>query len=457
MKLRDLANEITSVMTLLSKHQEPAALLATSLTDDHFADPRTREVYSLVLALARRRKKMPSYKLVRQDPRLSDEAKELLDDRSYPPCRSLGDAEQVIEVLEKLRQGRVILDMFDKTMEKMQADTADPEEAFSIIETGMLAARSFDTDECLKIAKNGNLDEAVEAMLSREKPNTIPTGFRDFDSEAGGLPRGGLTTIAASSGGGKSCMALQIAVNNFWEKNSVAIVTLEMGKDQMTGRLMSNQSGVSYKDINLSNLNDMQKQRIRKAKDRMLKHTDKTGARLDIFSMTDTTLSEIALQIRAFNYDLIIIDYINLLNKDDSSQKSEASILGEMARIAKVQASASNAAWVILAQLNEQGIVKYSRAIKEHSDYMLTWTYGDSERESHLIEIDQQKSRNSEAFKFNLRENFRVQRFEDAGGGDNNVDASIQKSKKKRKYEKHPTASPMPGMNLEEEGDSDEL
>ena len=454
MNSRDLPNEITAVMTLLSKHKEPASLVLTSLNAKHFDDARTKEIYSLVLSMAKRRKKMPGYKVLKQDPRLSAEAQELLNEKAYPPCRTLGDAEQVVSVLEKLRQARVILTMFDKTMGKMQEDAADPEEAFSIIEKGMLEARAFDADECLKIAKNGNLEEAVEILLNRDKPSTLPTGFKDFDSEAGGLPRKGLTTIAATSGGGKSCMALQIAINCFWQGYSVAIVTLEMSKEQMTGRLMSNQSGVSYRDINLAQLNDMQKNRIRKSRDAMMKQTEKVGTRLDIFSRTDTTISNISLELRAFDYDLIVIDYINLLNKDDSEQKNEAAALGEIARIAKVQAASSNAAWIILAQLNEQGIVKYSRAIKEHSDYMLTWSYGDAEKESHIIEVDQQKSRNSEAFKFNLRENFKVQRFENAGDSGVNKDVAIKKGSKKKKAV-HPTASPMPGMNFEEDDEDD--
>jgi predicted ATP-dependent serine protease len=189
----------------------------------------------------------------------------------------------------------------------------------------------------------------------------------------------------------------------------------------------------------------------------MQKHTDDTGTRLDIFPMTDTTISEIALQLRAFDYDLIIIDYINLLNKDDADNQNEAQALGEIARIAKVQAKTTNAAWIIIAQLNEQGIVKYSRAIKEHSDYMLTWTYGDAERESHIIEIDQQKSRNSEAFKFNLKENFKLQQFTDSGGGEGeNKDVAIKKGKKKKR-EKLATATPMPGMKFDEEDEDDDL
>ena len=467
MILRDLTNETMAIMTLADEtSHEARAFLAVNLKRDHFHDPRTAEIHRLIMAMAKRRKNLPSWKTLKAASQLSSEARELLDEDSYPPVKTEGDAEQILSVLEKLRQGRIIISMFNDTMEKMEPEDAEPQEAFAIIEKGLLDARAFSADDALRIGPNGNLEKALEDLLARRTPNTIPTGFRDFDDEAGGLPRGGLTTIAANSGGGKSCMALQICVNGFWEGYSSAIVTLEMNKDQMLGRLEANTANVNYRDINLQGnkirgqihlLSDMQMSKMRKAKDKMMKHTEATNTRLDIFPMTDTTISEIALQLRAFEYDIIVIDYINLLNKDDSDQKNEAQALGEIARIAKVQAASTNAAWIILAQLNEQGLVKYSRAIKEHSDYMLTWSYGDAEKESHVIEIDQQKSRNSEAFKFNLKENFKLQQFSNSGGGEGeNRDVVIEKGKKKKR-ERLATATPMPGMSFDEEDEDDDL
>jgi hypothetical protein len=111
-------------------------------------------------------------------------------------------------------------------------------------------------------------------------------------------------------------------------------------------------------------------------------------------------------------------------------------------------------AWVVLAQLNEQGDVKYSKAIREHSDYMLTWVYGDAEKESHLIEINIVKARHSKSFKFPLVENFRTQSFRNPGNPDNANDVAIKKGKKRKKFERHPTAKPMFG-NIGEDDDDD--
>jgi hypothetical protein len=197
----------------------------------------------------------------------------------------------------------------------------------------------------------------------------------------------------------------------------------------------------------------MQKKRAREMMDKWNADNEAAGRRLQIYHIPDTTMSSIAIQLRAFDYDLIVIDYINLLNKEDTDSHNEAAQLGEIARQAKIQAGQTNAAWVILAQLNEDGQVKYSRAIKEHSDYMLSWTYGEAERESHVVEIDQQKSRNSKGFEFCLKERFDYQRFENAGDASENRD--LRGVRKAKTQKKHPTAKPMPGLDFEEDDDDE--
>jgi replicative DNA helicase len=457
MNIQDLPNEVMAVMTLLGSSDKARGLLAATLRLEHFHDSRAKEIYTRIMAMAKRRKELPGWDTMQHDTLLTPEARQLLDSSSYPPAKTEGDAEQILEILEKMRQGRVILATYDAVMDVMKEETADPIDAFTLIEQGLREARTDQSDETLAIGMDGNFLPAVAALLNRKRPDTIPTGFHEFDNSAGGLPRGGLTTLAASSGGGKSCMAVQICVNAFNAGYSCAIVTLEMSKEQTTGRLSANLSGVDYKAINLAKLNDMQKTRISKATAAFQAKAETAPfPRIDVYHRTNISFSEIALEMRALKYDLIIVDYINLLNREEdaSTNSNDAAILGEISKSAKAQAGATKTAWVMLAQLNEQGDVKYSKAIKENSDYMLTWTYGDAEKESHLVEINIAKARHSQSFKFPLRENFKNQRFENAGGPDRNADVAVRKGRK-RKAERHPTAKPMPGMAWEDDNDDD--
>jgi hypothetical protein len=248
-------------------------------------------------------------------------------------------------------------------------------------------------------------------------------------------------------------MAQQICINAVNRGYSAAIVTLEMNAEQTTNRLMANIAQIKHDAFHLAKANSIQKKRAHAAMDKWNKENEAAGRRLQIYHKPDTTMSSIALQLRAFDYDIIVIDYINLLSRGDTDSNNDAAQLGEIARQAKVQAGQTNAAWVVCAQLNEQGAVKYSKAIKENSDYMLTWIYGDAERESHIIDIDQQKSRNSKGFKFSLKERFEHQAFENIGEASENRD--LRGVRKAKKQKKHPTAKPMPGLDFDEDDDDE--
>jgi hypothetical protein len=55
-----------------------------------------------------------------------------------------------------------------------------------------------------------------------------------------------------------------------------------------------------------------------------------------------------------------------------------------------------------------------------------------------------------------LRENFKNQQFNNAGGPDRNAEVAVGKGKK-RKLERHPIAKPMPGMGFDGDDDDEDL
>ncbi len=454
MKGTELPSEIIAVKTLCGGYRQAReTMLASGLTEAHFGDPRTKETFIVIMSMANKRKEMPSIRILSQADQLPENARELItdSDEAYPECKTAGDAEQIFSNLERHRQARVIQDTQDEVNQHMQSEDADPEQALTLMENGLLLARSGAIEEDLKIGVDGNFLAAVLASLNETKPAVVPTGFRDFDERAGGLPRGGVTTLAANSGGGKSTLALQICINAYNLGYSSCFASLEMQRDQMNERLQANLSGVAYTPIRLKKLDQSMRKRILRSTTEFQEEGEKGDKKLVIKHFTNATIGEIAVQLRAFNYDIIVIDYINLLNKEMLSGMNEAAALGEIARTAKVQAGATNTAWIIVAQLNEQGLVKYSRAIKENSDNMLTWIYGEAEKESHVVEITQQKARSNEEFSFNLREDFKVCRFENAGNASSNSDMGIRKAR--RKEQRHSTAKPMPGLEIIDEED----
>jgi archaellum biogenesis ATPase FlaH len=452
----DLDNEIKAIKTMCGTREKPRTLLIQKgLNIEHFDDPRTKELFKCIQAMARSLKEIPTYFALSTYPNLSPDARNLKSGNEdvHKPAKNVGDAELFFNELDRMRKARICSAATKEVQALLNPEDADPDAAAIVYEKALLQLRNIRNDTTIRVGTDSNLMEHVDKSLNRTSPNVIPTGFRDFDEEAGGLPRGGLTTLAASSGGGKSCLGLQVAINGVNIGYNAAVVTLEMNAEQTTNRLMANISSTNHDVFHLAKANSMQKQRSRKMMDEWNEANLAAGRRLQVYHIPDTTMSSIALQLRPFDFDIIVVDYINLLNKEDTDAANEAAQLGEIARQAKIQASQTNAAWIVLAQLNEQGIVKYSRAIKEHSDYMWSWTYGDAERQSHIIEIEQQKSRNSKGFQFCLKERFEYQRFENAGEAHENRD--LKGVRKAKTQKKHPTAKPMPGLDFDEDDDDE--
>ncbi len=453
----ELDNEIKTIKTLCGRLEKPrAVLIELGVGEEHFHDTRTKETYRCIQAMSREMKDTPTYYALSTAPQLSPEARELLTSRGevHKEAQNVADAELFFGVLDRARKARIITKVEKEVAAKLDPEDANPDDVIAVYERALLELRNVRNDTTIRIGTDSNIMEYVAKSLARTSPNTVPTGFRDFDAHAGGLPRGGLTTLAANSGGGKSCLALQLCINAVDLGHSAALVSLEMDAEQSTNRLMSNISQTNHEGFHLANANATQKKRAFEAMDKWNSANDAAGRRLQIYHKPDSTMTAIALQLRPFAFDVIVVDYINLLSRGDTDSNNDALQLAEIARQAKVQAGQTNAVWIVCAQLNEQGDVKYSKAIKENSDYMWSWTYGDAERESHIIDITQQKSRNSKGFKFSLKERFEHQSFEDVGDASENRD--LRGVRKAKKQKKHSTWKAMPGLGFDDEEDDDE-
>ena len=126
MKDIELPNEIMAILTLCGTHSNPRSFMADKLKASHFGDSRTREIYEVTMAMARKRQEMPTFHTLCHADQLSEEARELITESPYPETKTAGDAEQVFEVLERCRQARVILETYEEVMSQMSEDNADP-------------------------------------------------------------------------------------------------------------------------------------------------------------------------------------------------------------------------------------------------------------------------------------------------------------------------------------------
>ena len=126
---------------------------------------------------------------------------------------------------------------------------------------------------------------------------------------------------------------------------------------------------------------------------------------------------ELFSQAENLNHDVVIIDYINLMAPINPKDKLWENI-GEAFRLAKRWAEKTQKVVIMLVQIDEDtGAIKYAKSIKHHSDGVWVWKWGETEKETGQVEIEQIKLRNFKPTKFPLQAEFEFCTFTEMSAG----------------------------------------
>lgn len=200
-----------------------------------------------------------------------------------------------------------------------------------------------------------SMSDAIDEALYRlgdKQSKSITTGYRAFDKNFRMLP-GRIALLAAETGGGKSALAVNLALNVARTGGAVLYVSLEMTAPELVTRMIAN-----YGAINLGE--------IQSAKD---KDDYKT---LEAVSIAGSELKDLKIdfccrvipvnKIRTLikrtrakygKCDLVIVDYLQLLytNKNKDTRERE---VAEISRTLKAIAQTENTCILALSQVNRQ-------------------------------------------------------------------------------------------------------
>ena len=185
----------------------------------------------------------------------------------------------------------------------------------------------------------------------------IPTGFRDVDRRIMGMNKGDFILVAARPGMGKTSIGLNIALNAAKASGkAVVIFSLEMSREQLVTRFISNEGLVPLANLLTGNLTADEWQRVGRACG--------TLSATSIYLNDNPTLSvaEMNAQCRRIsNLGLVMIDYLQLMQSSGSghswSNESRVQVVSDISRMLKIMAKELNVPVLCLSQLsraNEQ-------------------------------------------------------------------------------------------------------
>lgn len=182
----------------------------------------------------------------------------------------------------------------------------------------------------------------------------IKTGFYKLDDCLGGLEGGDITVIGARPGVGKSALVTQMIGQMALKGHHVCYYNLEMNESQVYERFVSRLAGLSLT-------------RVRRAKKFLggeQEAFDKANEELSgydvVVSTGSKTVSEIRAESRHQQYDVIIIDYLQLI-KADQRCASRANEVGDISKAIKALAGELHIPIILLSQLNRLSEQKESK------------------------------------------------------------------------------------------------
>lgn len=173
----------------------------------------------------------------------------------------------------------------------------------------------------------------------------VKTGFYHLDDCLGGLEGGDITIIAARPGGGKSAIVTQMIGQMAKKGCKVGYFNLEMNESQVYERFVARMAELSLTRVRRAkSFLGGEEEKFNKANDEM------SGLNV-VVSTGSSTVSEIRAESRHQQFDVIVIDYLQII-KADSKFNNRASEVGEISKSIKALARELNVPIILLSQLN---------------------------------------------------------------------------------------------------------
>ena len=230
---------------------------------------------------------------------------------------------------------------------------------FDLAEKGSFNSSLVKFDEAMRLT----IEMASNAYKNEEGIVGVPTGLRDIDDRLGGLHKSDLVIIAGRPSMGKTALATNIAFNaaqkiqEDGKKSSVAFFSLEMSSEQLSTRILAEQSRIKSNDIRRGKISDEQF-------DKFIE-TSKNIAELPLYIDETPAISIAAVSNRArrikrlYGLDLVVVDYIQLM-RAINTKDGRVQEISEITQGLKALAKELSVPVLALSQL--------SRAVEQRDD-----------------------------------------------------------------------------------------
>ncbi len=364
---------------------DPASisLVATKLRPEHFYLPQHKEIFSIMMDLEMAESGSVDTVVVLEKLK----SKGVYDDaggKSYlielaqivPSASNIESyADIVVEkyyVRSLILASREIINRAFQTASKKDGDSDDEysaEKLMDYAEQQIYEIRRDQVEGGLRLLKdviNYELLDTLDKIQSVEYKSDyegIKCGISPIDSVTTGFHKGDLIILGARPGMGKTSMALNFAQNMAAAGKVVCFFSLEMTREQVASRLLSNVASVPSEKMRTGDISPEEWERIIPASEQL--------GKLPIYIDETTNITAQKMKARLMRMDkvdVVIVDYLGIMNSAKDYRGNRVQEISEITRNLKVMGKELKVPIICCAQLNRGTEVKGKSHVPALSD-----------------------------------------------------------------------------------------
>jgi replicative DNA helicase len=239
-------------------------------------------------------------------------------------------------------------------------------EAFAATETiladaGKIPGKAL-ASKSMKVLASELVDELEERLANAGRIPGISTGFPTIDRESGGMQAGKVWVVCGRPGDGKSVLMQNFCESALIEGRSVRIYPLEMSQSEQAFRVLCSTGGIDNQSMGRGTLSRLEQEAMVHALRRM------SDMKADIVDVDGATASDILHDIEQCDADVIMVDYLQLMEDTARKGATREEIIASVSRRLKRAAKKANKVVLTASQLNDNGQLRESRAIGQDAD-----------------------------------------------------------------------------------------
>ena len=246
-------------------------------------------------------------------------------------------------------------------------------------------------------------------LLQRDGTVKHPTGLHELDRATFGMWKRELMVMGARPGQGKSMLALHLAKTLADNNQKVIFFSLEMSKESLCERLITNICEINNLDLREGVAHDLIEERSKLFLDWA------ENVKLLIDDRNGHSFQKIVQVVKEITPDWVFVDYVQLISM--KGFKDKLSALEEFVKELHRMGKHNNFGTILVSQLNRQGVdhsgvhhLKAGGILEEHADqvWLLDW---DKLKNEYLIRVE--KNRHGAMARVNVSFKPQYSMFED--------------------------------------------